>query len=71
MSFDPAEMARLFEAGAEWARTHPKWRDTPPGYEPGEGGRFRAGTVLTAHGGDAPLGPTGPPVPLPPVVPEK
>lgn len=70
-SFNPAEMTRLFDAGAEWARTHQKWRDTPPGYEPGEGGRFRAGTVLTAGGGGQPIGPVGPFIPIPPVVPNK
>jgi predicted acylesterase/phospholipase RssA len=70
-SFDPAEMTRLFDAGAEWARTHPKWRDTPPGYEPGEGGRWRAGTVLTATGREALIGSPDPRIPIPPVVPEK
>jgi len=41
--FDPVEMSRLFCAGAEWARCGMKWRNTPPGYEPGEGAKYRAG----------------------------
>jgi predicted acylesterase/phospholipase RssA len=45
--FDPAEMCRLFRAGSEWARSQPRWRDTPPGYEPGEAIHYRGGTVLT------------------------
>ncbi|WP_439629317.1 patatin-like phospholipase family protein [Gemmata sp.] len=55
-SFKPAEMTVLFEAGAEWARNHGKWRDTPPGSEPGEGGRYRAGTVLTDNGNRGVIG---------------
>jgi predicted acylesterase/phospholipase RssA len=46
-SFKPPEMTVLFEAGAEWARTNRQWRDTPPGGQPGEGARYRAGPVLT------------------------
>jgi hypothetical protein len=41
--FKPEEMTRMFEAGAEWARTNRKWRHTPPGYEPGEGAKYRQG----------------------------
>jgi predicted acylesterase/phospholipase RssA len=61
--FDPAEMCRMFQAGAEWAMTNPRWRDTPPGYEPGEGVRYRGGTVLTDRGRYAPLGYEGVPIP--------
>jgi hypothetical protein len=69
-SFKPEEMTMLFEAGAEWARNHGKWRDSPPGNEPGEGGRFRSGAVLTDTGRGAPLG-AGGESPIPPVVPKK
>lgn len=74
--FDPAAMSRLFCAGAEWARGGPPWRITPPGYEPGEGAKYRAGTALTDTGRRTPLGtlPTfgGFPPPFPtPAVPEK
>src|SRR5262249_20798692 len=41
MSFKPAQMTMLFDAGAEWARNHGKWRESPPGSEPEEGGRYR------------------------------
>jgi len=68
--FDPAQMSLMFETGAEWARTNPKWRQTPPGYEPGEGAKYRSGTVLTDTGGRTLVGaaPDGAPVP---VIPEK
>jgi len=56
-SFKPEEMSVLFEAGAEWARNHGKWRDSPPGGEPGEGGRYRHGTVLTDNGRRGTVGP--------------
>ncbi len=71
--FDPVEMKRLFCAGVEWARSGPKWRITPPGYEPGEGAKYRAGTALTDTGRGGPSGELGPPVsPIPiPVIPEK
>jgi hypothetical protein len=52
-NFDPAEMSRLFAAGYEWAAQGPKWRNTPPGYEPGEGAKFRSGPVLTDARGRA------------------
>jgi hypothetical protein len=71
--FEPKEMTRLFNAGYRWARAGPSWRMTPPGYEPGEGAKFRAGTALTDTGRGVPdgiLGPPSSPVPLP-VVPEK
>ena len=58
-SFKPEETRVMFDAGAEWARNHGKWRDSPPGNEPGEGGRFRSGTVLTDTGRYSPLGPPG------------
>lgn len=66
--FDPTQMCRMFQAGAAWGRTNPRWRDTPPGYEPGEGSRYRVGTVLTATGGTAVIGGDNFPVP---VIPEK
>ncbi len=70
--FDPVEMTRLFDAGVNWARTNRNWRQTPPGYEPGEGAKYRAGTVLTDIGRRDPLGPPagGGPM-IPPVIPEK
>jgi hypothetical protein len=46
-TFNPGEMTRLFNAGYQWAAPGPRWRATPPGYEPGEGAKFRAGPVLT------------------------
>lgn len=77
--FDPKEMTRLFNAGYQWSSGGPRWRVTPPGYEPGEGARFRAGPILTATGHTAPIGPPdgrGPMLPLPMpgmgmVIPEK
>jgi len=68
-SFKPAEMTLLFDSGAEWARNHGKWRDSPPGGEPGEGGRYRSGAVLTDNGRRSQIGreETG----LPQVVPKK
>jgi predicted acylesterase/phospholipase RssA len=48
--FDPVQMSRLFEEGRAWAMSGPRWRITPPGYEPGEGAKFRAGRVLTDVG---------------------
>jgi hypothetical protein len=70
--FDPVEMTKMFEAGAEWARTDRRWRQTPPGYEPGEGAKYRAGTALTDTGRHGPVGPPfgGGPM-IPPVVPDK
>lgn len=78
--FDPKEMSRLFDAGYQWSVSGLQWRHTPPGYEPGEGARFRAGPILTDTGRTAPIGPpdgripVAPPLPVPgmaPVVPEK
>ncbi|MCE9565479.1 MAG: patatin-like phospholipase family protein [Planctomycetes bacterium] len=68
-SFNSAEMTVLFESGAEWARNHGKWRDSPPGGEHGEGGRYRAGTVLTDTGRRGMIG--GDENLIPPVVPAK
>ncbi|MBA4190078.1 MAG: patatin [Planctomycetaceae bacterium] len=68
-SFNPAEMTVLFEAGAEWARNHGRWRDSPPGGEPGEGGRFRGGTILTDNGNRSVIG--GEEMMIPAVIPQK
>ncbi|HEY1187822.1 MAG TPA: patatin-like phospholipase family protein [Gemmata sp.] len=70
--FDPKEMTRLFRAGAQWSQSGPNWRITPPGYETGEGAKYRSGTVLTDTGRGATGGILGPPVsPIPsaPMVP--
>jgi hypothetical protein len=48
--FDTVQMTLMFDTGADWARNNRKWRQTPPGYEPGEGAKFRAGTALTDTG---------------------
>ena len=73
--FDPKEMSRLFKTGAEWSLGGPKWRVTPPGHEPGEGAKYRAGTALTDTGrglGAQTLGPPLSPIPvLPGLGPEK
>ena len=74
--FDPNAMSQLFCAGVEWARSGPQWRDTPPGGEPGEGAKYRAGTALTDTGRRSQIGtsPTlgGFPMTIPiPTVPEK
>jgi Patatin-like phospholipase len=70
--FDTEEMARLFQAGYDWARTDRKWRQTPPGYEPGEGTKYRAGTVLTDTGQRAPIClPPGAGVTIPGVIPDR
>ncbi len=69
--FDPHEMKRLFDEGVQWAQSGVKWRITPPGYEPGEGAKYRSGTVLTDTGRAA-TGTLGPPSsPIPMAVPEK
>lgn len=69
--FEPEEMGPLFEAGVAWARNDRRWRETPPGYEKGEGPKYRAGTTLIDTGRrtgvDVP-GSGGLPVP---VIPEK
>ena len=70
--FEPREMSRLFCAGVEWASAGPKWRITPPGSEPGEGAKYRAGTVLTDTGRGVGANTLGPPFSsIPAVVPEK
>jgi predicted acylesterase/phospholipase RssA len=60
-TFEPAEMTRMFNAGFEWAVGGPKWRITPPGYEPGEGAKYRAGPALTDTAGRHDWGLQGPP----------
>jgi hypothetical protein len=73
--FDPVEMKRLFSAGYEWAASGTRWRNTPPGFEAGEGAKFRTGTVLTDTGlgrEQGILGPPFSPIPVPPnVAPER
>jgi predicted acylesterase/phospholipase RssA len=70
--FDPVEMTRMFEAGAAWAKCDRKWRETPPGYEPGEGPRYRSGAVLMDVGRRGPAMPSGPEgAPLAPAPPIK
>jgi predicted acylesterase/phospholipase RssA len=54
--FIPEQMCVMFEAGREWARTNRQWRQTPPGYEPGEGSKYRAGTTLTNLGPQPTIG---------------
>ena len=56
--FHPDEMGPLFEEGANWAKCDRKWRDTPPGYGPGERPKYRAGITLTDTGRRSPT--TGP-----------
>jgi hypothetical protein len=51
MSFDPAWMARLFDAGRKRSVTGSLWRTTPPGAAPGEEVPDRTGTRLTTTGG--------------------
>jgi hypothetical protein len=48
--FEPRQMSQMFEEGRAWAMRGPHWRASPPGYEPGEGAKFRAGTALTDVG---------------------
>jgi predicted acylesterase/phospholipase RssA len=50
MSFDPAWMVRLFDAGRRRAVTNRLWRTTPPGADPGEEVPDRTGTRLTTGG---------------------
>jgi hypothetical protein len=50
MSFDPAEMRRLYEAGYAAATGGRAWRDTPPGAEPHEQTRPRSGNQFYAPG---------------------
>jgi hypothetical protein len=66
--FDPVKMTTLFETGRQWARSGPTWRQTPPGYEPGEGAKYRSSTTLADTGGRTPVGQqdgggTGPMIP--------
>jgi len=48
MSFDPATMKRLYQAGYAAASGGTAWRDTPPGAEPQEQTRPRTGTQFLA-----------------------
>jgi hypothetical protein len=50
MSFDPAEMRRLYEAGYAAATGRQAWRDTPPGAEPHEQTQPRSGNQFLAPG---------------------
>jgi hypothetical protein len=50
MSFDPAEMKRLYDTGFAAAAGGRAWRDTPPGAEPHEQPRPRTGTQFYAPG---------------------
>ena len=70
--FDPQEMSRLFQTGAQWALSGLKWRVTPPGTDPGEGAKYRAGTALTDTGRGDPGQTLGPPFgPIPCMMPQK
>jgi hypothetical protein len=70
--FNPQEMSRLFQAGVQWSASGLKWRITPPGTEPGEGAKYRAGTALTDTGRGAGGQILGPPFsPIPGMMPEK
>lgn len=64
-TFSPGEMSRLFNAGCQWAAQGPRWRVTPPGYEPGEGAKFRSGPVLTDARFRPGLAPPMNPIPQP------
>jgi hypothetical protein len=69
--FIPEGMGPLFDAGVAWAKNNGKWRQTPPGYERGEGAKYRSGTILTDTGRRTQVGSPetkGPPVP---VIPDK
>jgi hypothetical protein len=50
MTFDRAEMRRLYDAGYAAATGGRAWRDTPPGAEPHEQTRPRTGTQFLAPG---------------------
>jgi len=69
--FHPEEMGPLFETGREWAKNDRKWRETPPGYERGEGAKYRSGTTLVDTGRRAPVGPPGSEGVQIPAIPEK
>lgn len=64
-TFSPGEMSRLFNAGYQWAAQGPRWRVTPPGYESGEGAKFRSGPVLTDVRFRQLPGDLGAPIPVP------
>ena len=44
ITFDPPTMRRLFAMGYDFGMSGAAWRQTPPGYEPGEADLPRAGT---------------------------
>jgi len=58
--FDPKQLAVMYEAGVREGKKPNRWRHTPPGAEPGEGAKYRGGTVLTARGPVMPSTPQGP-----------
>ena len=58
--FEPEKLTKMFEAGQRNGHQPNRWRNTPPGGEPGEGPKYRGGSVLTARG------PGMPSVPQPP-----
>lgn len=74
-NFDPAEAAKMFEAGYRAAMDKNVWRTTPPGLVPGEGPRTRSGLRLKVQ--PAPTSPPQPQgtgeekLPIPPIVPKK
>jgi hypothetical protein len=59
--FDPEKLAKMYEAGRRDGKKPDRWRHTPPGAEPGEGSKYRGGTVLSATGPGMPSTPQGPP----------
>lgn len=48
--FEPAQLSRMYEAGRRDGRKPDRWRNAPPGGDPGEGPKYRGGAVLTARG---------------------
>ncbi|HUR55332.1 MAG TPA: patatin-like phospholipase family protein [Gemmataceae bacterium] len=55
--FEPKQLKSMFDAGKRDGRLPNRWRNTPPGGEPGEGSKYRGGTVLTARGPGLPSAP--------------
>lgn len=75
-NFDPAEAAKMFDAGYRAVMDKKVWRTAPPGLVPGEGPRARSGLRLKVQ--PAPTSPPQPPaegegpkLPIPPTVPKK
>jgi hypothetical protein len=58
--FEPKQLAAMYDAGRRDGKLPNKWRNTPPGGEPGEGAKYRGGTVLTARGPGLPSTPQTP-----------